>query len=52
MFNLQNNFEYEAVTKEKKIYKFKINFVVLLYIFLFRIIHSCNGHFTPMDPQQ
>ena len=26
MFNLKNHFEYEAVTKEKTICKFKINF--------------------------
>lgn len=52
MFNLKNHFEYEAVTKEKTIYKFKINFAVPFYIFLFRIITSCNGHYTPMGSQQ
>jgi len=49
MFKLQNHFEYEAVTKEETIYKFKIIFAVLFYIFLFRIITSCNGHFPAMD---
>jgi hypothetical protein len=52
MFRLQNHIEYEAVTKEKTIYKFKINFAVPFYILFFRIISSCNGHYTPMDPQQ
>jgi hypothetical protein len=49
MFKLQNHFEYEAVTKEKTFYKFKVIFAVPFYIFLFRIITSCNGHFPAMD---
>lgn len=49
MFKLQNHFGYEAVKKEKTIYKFEINFAVPFYIFLFRIITSCNGHFPAMD---
>ena len=52
MFKIQNHFEYEAVTKEKTIYKFEINFAVPCYIFLFGIITSCNGHYTPMVSQQ
>jgi len=52
MFNIQNHFGYDAVTKEKTIYKFKINFDVLFHILLFRIITSCNGHYAPMGSQQ
>jgi len=52
MFKLQNHFEYEAVTTEKTIYKFKIYFAVPFYILFFRIITSCNGHYAPMDAQQ
>ena len=49
MFKLQNHTEYEAVTKEKTIYNPKIIFAVPFYIYLFRIIPSCNGHYAPMD---
>jgi len=49
MFNFNNYFEQETVAKEKSIYKFKIIFAVPFYIFLFRIITSCNGHFPAMD---
>jgi hypothetical protein len=52
MFKLQNHTEYEAVTKEKTIYKFKIYFAVPFYMLFFRIITSCNGHYAPMDAQQ
>ncbi len=52
MFKLQNHFEYEAVTKEKTIYKFKIYFAVPFYFLFFRIITSCNGHYAPMGAQQ
>jgi hypothetical protein len=48
MFKLQNHFEYEAVTKEKTIYKFENIFTVPFYMFLFCIITSCNGHFPSM----
>jgi len=49
MFKLQNHFEYEAVTEEKAIYKFKIVLAVPFYMFLFYIATSCDGHFPAMD---